>query len=169
MSSSPVRHLVYLSLGSNLGDRLANLHQAICRLPSQVEVITASRVYETPPWGFLNQPAFLNQVVEARTALPPSLLLEYVKGIEAEMGRMLTFRYGPRSIDIDILLYDDLQLNTPELVIPHARLAERAFVLVPLAEMAAERVPPGMQLSVAELAAAADQSGIHVYKPGGKA
>lgn len=168
MSISPVRHLVYLSLGSNLGERHANLHQAICRLPGQVEVVTASQVYETPPWGYPNQPAFLNQVVEARTALPPRLLLEYVKGIENEMGRQLTFRYGPRSIDIDILLYDDLLLNTPELTIPHARLAERAFVLVPLAELAPDRVPPGLEKTIAQLAQEADRNGIHLYKPGGK-
>ena len=169
MMRSPVRHLVYLSLGSNLGDRRANLHQAICRLPGQVEVITASQVYETPPWGVANQPVFLNQVVEARTALPPRLLLDYLKQVEEEMGRRITYRFGPRNIDIDILLYDDLQLNTPELTIPHARIAERAFVLVPLAELAPERVLPGTDKTIAELAQQADRSGIHLFQPGGSA
>ena len=118
--------------------------QAACSaLAPSVQLLQASPVYETPPWGFLDQPAFLNQVLQAETGLPPLDLLAFLKDLETELGRQPNFRYGPRLIDMDILLYDDLVLSLPGLEIPHPRLAERAFVLVPLADLAPDLCYPG--------------------------
>ncbi len=147
---APMSHTVYLGLGTNLGDRLANL-QAVravftplqTALAPSVRLLQASPIYETEPWGFLDQPAFLNQVLQAETDLPPLDLLAYLKDLEMQLGRQPNFRYGPRLIDIDILLYDDLVLSLPGLEIPHPRLAERAFVLVPLADLAPDLRYPG--------------------------
>ncbi len=136
-------HTIYLGLGTNQGDRLTNLlaaraafTPASSALAPSVRLLQASPIYETEPWGFLDQPAFLNQVVKAETGLPPLDLLVYLKELEVQLGRLPNFRYGPRLIDIDILLYDDLVLSLPGLEIPHPRLAERAFVLAPLADLA---------------------------------
>jgi 2-amino-4-hydroxy-6-hydroxymethyldihydropteridine diphosphokinase len=125
----------FLGLGTNLGDRHANLAAAVTALAAAGNVTRTSRRYETAPVGFLSQPRFLNQVVELDTALPPLELFHAVKHIETAMGRTGAFRNGPRLIDIDILLYDDVVLSTPELTIPHPRLTHRAFVLRPLAEL----------------------------------
>lgn len=127
--------LAYLGLGTNLGDRHANLTAAVAALAAAGTVTRTSRRYETAPVGFGQQPRFLNQVVELDTTLAPLDLFRTVKQIEQQMGRTGTFRNGPRLIDIDILLYDDVVLNTPELNIPHPRLTHRAFVLRPLAEL----------------------------------
>ena len=156
-------HLVYLALGTNLGDRLANLRAAIQALPPAVRPLKPSPVYETPPWGYLDQPAFLNQVIQARTDLPPLDLLDLLKQLEVRLGRRSGMRYGPRLIDLDILLYDDLQLETPALTIPHPRLAERAFVLAPLADLAPGLRPPGMSLSISEMLERVDRAGIELY------
>jgi len=131
-----MQHSVYLALGANLGDRLAALSAAAAALPPAVMVAARSPVYETPPWGFTDQPAFLNQALRAATALSPLALLAYLKQIEARLGRQPTIRNGPRVIDLDILFYDDLNLSTPVLTIPHPRLHERAFVLQPLTAIA---------------------------------
>src|SRR5215216_6197 len=112
-------HTVYLALGSNLGDRLANLKQAIDSLTPQMEVRAKSFVYETPPWGYEDQPKFLNQVVKAKTYLDPEPLLKHLKRLEVALGRQASFPNGPRLIDMDILFYDELIVNTPSLVIPH--------------------------------------------------
>jgi 2-amino-4-hydroxy-6-hydroxymethyldihydropteridine diphosphokinase len=125
----------YLGLGTNLGDRHANLDAAVKALAAAGEVTRTSRRYETAPVGFLHQPRFLNQVVELETSLQPLPLFRAIKQIEAGMGRTGAFRNGPRLIDIDILLYDDVVLSTPQLTIPHPRLTHRAFVLRPLAEL----------------------------------
>ena len=138
-----MKHIVYLGLGTNQSDRLANLQAAreiftpspAFPIPS-VHLLQASPIYETEPWGYLDQPAFLNQALEVETALPPPDLLAYLKNLEVQLGRQPNFRYGPRLIDIDILLYDDLVLSLPGLDIPHPRLAERAFVLAPLVDLA---------------------------------
>jgi 2-amino-4-hydroxy-6-hydroxymethyldihydropteridine diphosphokinase len=153
-------HTVFLSLGSNLGDRQANLREAIRRLAPQVIVTAESPMYDTPPWGEKNQPTFLNMAVKGDTDLPPMDLRDLVKQIEADMGRKPSYRWGPRSIDIDILLYGDLIMDTPRLTIPHARMHERGFVLVPLDAIAAEVRHPVLGLSIHELLQRVDTSGI---------
>ncbi len=155
--------ITYLALGTNLGDRLANLRLAIDALAPQVRVVARSHVYETAAWGYEDQPAFLNMALRAETELIPSALLAYLKKLEAELGRQPNFRWGPRLIDIDILLYDDLVLDAPELNIPHARLHERAFVLVPLADLAPALVHPRLGKTIRQLASEVDTSGIRRF------
>jgi 2-amino-4-hydroxy-6-hydroxymethyldihydropteridine diphosphokinase len=158
-------HIVYLALGTNLGDRLANLKQAIISLTPQMDVTTKSQVYETPPWGYEDQPKFLNQVIKAKTYLEPEPLLKHLKRLEVALGRETSFPNGPRSIDIDLLFYDDLIVNKPSLVIPHPRLHERAFVLRPLMDIAPDLVHPVVKKTVRELAAQCDMSGIETFAP----
>ena len=126
---------MYLSLGSNLNDRYANLQRAIAGLQKHFTITAISPVYLTEPWGDTDQPAFLNICVAAATTTPPLDALRLIKALEADMGREPTRRWGPRLIDIDILFYDKLILADQELTIPHPRIAERAFVLAPLADI----------------------------------
>lgn len=135
-------HVAYLGLGSNIGDRDANLAAAIQALGDVVTVDRVSSVYDTAPMHVTDQPRFHNLVCQATTDLTPSALLRAAKAIERHLGRADGPRYGPRLIDIDVLLYDSLVLNTDELTVPHPRLAERAFVLAPLAEIDPELVHP---------------------------
>jgi 2-amino-4-hydroxy-6-hydroxymethyldihydropteridine diphosphokinase len=128
---------IYLSLGSNIGDRERNLRKAVEQLASQdVRVLRSSRIYETEPVDYKDQGWFLNQVVEAETALFPMQLLTRIGRVEREMGRVRRVRKGPRTIDIDILFYGAAIVGTARLEIPHPRIAERRFVLAPLAELA---------------------------------
>ncbi len=140
--------LAFLGLGSNLGDRARMLSAASDRLAGpDVRILRRSHVYESPPWGMTDQPLFLNQVIEVETTLPAPRLLARCREIEDALGRVRRERWGPRTIDIDILLYGDLVIQTPDLVVPHAELRRRAFVLVPLAELApALRLPTGETL-----------------------
>jgi 2-amino-4-hydroxy-6-hydroxymethyldihydropteridine diphosphokinase len=128
--------IVYIALGSNLGDRKVNLETAIDNLPPKVWVLAQSKIYQTAPWGYDDQPDYLNQVIKCETMLSPEELWRYVNELENQLGRQPTFRYGPRLIDIDILFYGDLVLHSPDLIIPHPRLHERSFVLVPLNDLA---------------------------------
>jgi GTP cyclohydrolase-4 len=153
-------HLVYLGLGANLGDRQGNLVQAIQSIRASASVESIASFYETKPVGYLDQPDFLNTTVQISTDLSPLELLHFLKQIERQMGRQASFRNAPRPIDVDILLYDDLILDTPDLVIPHPRMVERAFVLVPLAEIAPTVVHPVLKQSISELLGRIDQSGI---------
>jgi 2-amino-4-hydroxy-6-hydroxymethyldihydropteridine diphosphokinase len=141
--------LVYLGLGSNLGDRRANLEAAIEKLA--LDVKRRSSIYETEPRDFRNQPWFLNQVVEAETDLFPRQLLSHIQKVERDLGRKRTVAKGPRTIDIDILLYGNGVIKTSDLEIPHPRLAERRFVLEPLAELAPDLRHPVTNQSVREL------------------
>ena len=161
-------HTVYLALGSNLDDRLTNLKQAITSLSPQMEVKAKSRVYETPPWGYADQPMFLNQVIKANTYLEFEPLLKHIKRLETALGRKPSFKNGPRLIDLDILFYDDLVLDTPSLVIPHPHMHERAFVLMPLNDIAPDLMHPTLSKTVREMLALCDTSGITVYKKNDK-
>jgi len=159
-----MEHIIYLALGSNMGNRLANLKAAISNLTPQMAVKNKSSVYETPPWGFTAQAEFLNQVIMAETYLKPQALLGHLKRLETALGRVPNFQNGPRLIDIDILFFDDLVLDTPRLVIPHPRLHERAFVLVPLAEIAPDLVHPVLGKPIHELLDRLDRSDIKLFK-----
>lgn len=153
-------HSVFLALGSNLGNRLANLKEAIASLPPQMEVKAKSDVYETSPWGYKDQAMFLNQVVRAETYLKPEPLLRHLKRLEVALGRKPTFENGPRLIDIDILFYDDLVLYSPTLTIPHPSMHERGFVLVPMMDIAPDFEHPVKKKTIRELALFADVNGI---------
>ena len=143
---------VYLSLGSNVGDREANLRVAIATLADAgVSVRKTSAIYETEPVDFLEQPWFLNCVVEGQTQRGPRPLLVALRGIEARMGSVKPIPKGPRLIDIDLLLYGDRIIDTPELQVPHPRMTQRRFVLVPLAEIAPEFRHPASGLTVSEM------------------
>lgn len=140
-----------LGLGSNLGERADFLHQARIALESIWEAPRYSRIYETMPWGVKDQPRFLNQVAYGWTHYSPTNLLKEIKKIEQDLGRVEGPRYGPRNIDIDILYYGDWIFVSDVLAIPHPRLAERAFTLVPLAEILPEFEHPLMHKSQSEL------------------
>jgi 2-amino-4-hydroxy-6-hydroxymethyldihydropteridine diphosphokinase len=156
-------HIIFLALGTNLGERLQNLRAAINAFGPQIRVLEESRVYETEPWGYADQPAFLNMVVRAETDLSPRDLLDRIKELESSLGRIPNFRNGPRLIDLDILFYDDLILNTPGLVIPHPRLQERAFVAVPLADVAHAMMHPVSGHGVAQIVESLDRQGVNEF------
>ncbi len=145
---------VFLGIGTNLGDRERNLQEARTALNQRLEILKESSIYQTAPWGYLDQPAFLNQVIEAQTALSSLNLLDFLKQTEKQLGRQANFRFGPRLIDLDILFYGNRIIQTPRLQVPHPRLSERAFVLIPLAEIAPEFVHPQNKQTVTQLLAA---------------
>ena len=160
---------VYLGLGTNLGSRSANLEQALQRIKKFpqtdngaahpnlfAKVNRASSIYETQPWGYLDQGPFLNQVLEVETNISPQLLLAEIKAAEQSLGREPGIRYGPRLIDIDILFYGDQVIDSPDLTVPHPRLHLRSFVLVPLAELAPGLVHPILDVRVDDLCARAE-------------
>jgi 2-amino-4-hydroxy-6-hydroxymethyldihydropteridine diphosphokinase len=158
-------HIVYIALGTNVGDRLANLHAALAALPAIITVQAQSPIYETEPWGYTDQPAFLNMVLDGQTGLSPLELLTQLKHLELTLGRTSTFRNGPRLIDLDMLFYDDLAIDTPPLVIPHPRLHERAFVLIPLAQLAPKLVHPVLGRTVSQLLETVDSRGVTLFRP----
>ena len=152
MAESKTR--VQLSLGSNVGDRGAMLRaalEALARLPG-VELLEVSHCYETEPLGVTDQPAFYNLAAEIETALGPLELLNAVKVIERGLGRRFSSRWGPREIDIDLILWGAQVMDTPSLTLPHQEFRNRAFVLEPMAEIAPDAVDPVSGLTVAELA-----------------
>ncbi|MFQ5408887.1 MAG: 2-amino-4-hydroxy-6-hydroxymethyldihydropteridine diphosphokinase [Anaerolineales bacterium] len=152
-----------LALGANLGDRAANLRAALEALPPHARVVQSSPVYETAPQYVTDQPRFLNMAAQVETELSPVDLLQRLKSIEHALGRTATRRYGPRVIDIDILFYADETVSAPTLQIPHPRIAERAFVLRPLADIAPDWVHPTSGQTVADmLADLPDDGGIEL-------
>jgi 2-amino-4-hydroxy-6-hydroxymethyldihydropteridine diphosphokinase len=152
---------VYLSIGSNIGDRAANLRAAIRSLSAaRFDVLQVSSFYETEPVGYLDQPWFLNCVVEGETARRPLELLDSFRALQMIFRSKKEFTNGPRILDIDILLYGDLSLNTPDLQIPHPRMLQRKFVLVPLAEIAPRLQHPSWNATVCELLARSTDSSV---------
>lgn len=149
---------IALALGSNQDDRLAALRAAVAGLAPYVDVTAVSPVYETKPVYIGDQPDFLNAAVTGETRLAPLTLLWNLKQLEIELGRMPTFHYGPRLIDIDILFYGDQVFSSPELHIPHPRMAEREFVLRPLADIVPDWQHPESGLTVAKMLAALPES-----------
>lgn len=159
---------IFLALGSNLGDRRANLDAAIVALPPQVTVLERSPVYETDPRYVVDQPQFLNMALHGRTSLDAPALLRQIKAIERKLGRVETIRFGPRVIDLDIVFFGDEIIRTPELTVPHPLLAERAFVLRPLADIAPDRRHPATGRTVREmLAELGDDGGLRRFTGGG--
>jgi len=141
----------YIGLGANLGDREATLREAVGRLEALGEVTAVSSLYETEPVGFRDQPPFLNAVVRLQTARSPGDLMQGLLAIEQAMGRVRTFRNAPRTLDLDLLLFGDKHIATAKLTLPHPHLHERAFVLVPLAEIGPTAVHPTFQRTIREL------------------
>ena len=145
-------HTAYVALGSNLGDKEANLRKALELLEERgVEVVKTSSFICTEPYGVTDQPQFLNGVCEVRTSMPPLALLHTLLEIEQEMGRVRLRHWGERNIDLDLLLYEDVVMDTPELILPHPDMQNRDFVLLQLAEIAPELVHPILQKSIEEL------------------
>jgi 2-amino-4-hydroxy-6-hydroxymethyldihydropteridine diphosphokinase len=150
---------VLLGFGGNLGDPAATIDAALARLDaSGVAILARSGFYRTPPWGPVAQPDFINLCALAETAIPPGALLALTQALEREFGREPGPRWGPRPLDIDILDYDGLVIKQADLVLPHPRMCERAFVLVPLAEIVPERMVAGRKLR--EWAEASDRAGV---------
>ncbi|MGH6790694.1 MAG: 2-amino-4-hydroxy-6-hydroxymethyldihydropteridine diphosphokinase [Pseudolabrys sp.] len=166
MSEAP-RAQVYLAFGGNVGDSRAILDRAVTRLcdGKDVTLIARSCDYRTPPWGVKDQPPFINLCIAAETGLKPRELLARAHEVERALGRDRAHetRWGPRTVDIDIVAYDDVALDGPDLILPHPLLFERAFVLLPLAEIAGERVIAGRRID--DAAKAADAAGIERLPP----
>lgn len=158
----------YIALGANLGDREQTLTEAIQMLNdhSDIEIVRCSGLYETDPVGYIDQPSFLNMVLMLRTTLEPESLLMSMLDVENRLGRVRDIRWGPRTVDLDLLWMDNQQLHTEHLELPHPRMYERAFVLVPLAELVSSDHHPelfqSIQQSLTDIEA--EQQGIHYVK-----
>lgn len=163
--------IVFVGVGSNLNDRQAQIQQALDLLQQDqgMEILRSSSLYETEPVGVQHQSLFLNAVVQLSTEYSPQDLLAVLQSIEKRMGSQRTSRWGPRCIDLDLLLYDNKLIDQPDLIVPHPELADRAFVLVPLVEIAPSVVHPQRGKSMAELlACTGDTKRVWRYRPRGK-
>lgn len=157
---------VYIGLGSNLGDRVAHLREAVRRMSDVLTVERVSNLYVAAPLGYVRHDAFINAVVQASVQLKPLELLRELQQIERAMGRRIGVEYGPRLIDLDILLFGTMQVETIDLMIPHPRLPQRAFVLKPLAELAPNLMHPVLYYTIGQLLNDADDVGqVQLYTP----
>ena len=145
--------IAYIGLGSNLNDKMGNLNKAVelIEKSSEVKVFKRSSVYQTEPVGIKNQPLFLNMVLEVDTEISPFELLGFLQDIERKMGRKREKKWGPRNMDLDLLLYEDQVISSAELTLPHTQMHLRKFVLVPLAEIAKDKIHPLMQRTILDL------------------
>ncbi|RLE25786.1 MAG: 2-amino-4-hydroxy-6-hydroxymethyldihydropteridine diphosphokinase [Actinobacteria bacterium] len=167
-TSDKVRRLhATIGFGSNLGDSAASIQAAVGCLAARADttLISVSHLYRTPPWGETDQPWFLNACALIATTLSPIELLKACKKCESKIGRQASYRWGPREIDIDILTYADENIDSESLTIPHRELLNRAFVLIPLAEIASELVPAGGGTTIGEAAATIDRTGVEKWEP----
>lgn len=159
-------HTVYIGLGSNLGDRVAHLREAVQRLGAIATIEKASRLYVAAPLGYVRDDAFINAVVSGTTTLKPLELLEMMQAIEQGMGRRPGVQFGPRPIDLDLLFYDAVQIETRKLTVPHPRIHQRAFVLKPLAEIAPNLMHPVLYYTISQLLQdAEDAEQVQIYAP----
>ena len=145
------QNTIYLSLGTNLGNKKENIDKAIELLKQKINIINTSKTYETKPFGYKDQDNFNNLVLKATTILQPQELLFFTQFIEQQLGRKVTFRNGPRIIDIDILFYSDLVQDSNDLTIPHPNLQERDFILQPLSEIEPDLIHPILNKTIKEL------------------
>lgn len=169
MREESVQHpgeYAYIALGSNLGEREETLQAAVAQLHNhpEIEVVQCSSIYETDPVGYTEQPAFLNMVLLIRTSLAPLALLHYMQRIEKQLGRTRDIHWGPRTIDLDLLIADRVEMNSSELTLPHPRMLERAFVLVPMWEIMSERPVHGKQTIWNALEKLNGKEGIRFWK-----
>jgi 2-amino-4-hydroxy-6-hydroxymethyldihydropteridine diphosphokinase len=157
---------VYIGLGSNLGDRVAYLREAVQRLRAIITIEKVSRLYVAAPLGYVRDDAFVNAVMQAKTTLKPIELLEMMQGIEMAMGRRPGVQFGPRPIDLDMLFYDAIQMETRKLTVPHPLIPQRAFVLKPLSEIAPNLMHPVLYYTVSQLLQDADDADqVQIYSP----
>jgi 2-amino-4-hydroxy-6-hydroxymethyldihydropteridine diphosphokinase len=162
-----MENYAYIALGSNIGNRLYYLREAVKALDNheQISVIATSSIYETEPVGYINQDKFLNMVIKITTILSPFALLEVTQKIEQKFGRKREIRWGPRTLDLDILLYNHENIETEQLVIPHPRMTERAFVMIPLLELNHHIYIPNVSQCLEDLIdRLPDREGVHVWK-----
>jgi 2-amino-4-hydroxy-6-hydroxymethyldihydropteridine diphosphokinase len=159
-------HSVYIGLGSNLGDRVDNLRDAVHRLGSLIRITQVSQLYVAAPLGYVRDDAYINAVLHGATTMTPMDLLGMLQSIEVAMGRRPGVQFGPRPIDLDILFYDSIQMETLKLTIPHPRLAERAFVLKPLADIAPNLMHPVLYYTILQLLTDAEEADqVQIYDP----
>jgi 2-amino-4-hydroxy-6-hydroxymethyldihydropteridine diphosphokinase len=166
MGEAMKEHEVYIGLGSNLGDRVAHLREAVHRLGSLIQIEQVSQLYVAAPLGYVQDDAYINAVLYGKTTMTPMDLLGMMQSIEAAMGRRPGVQFGPRPIDLDLLFYDAIQMETYKLTIPHPRLAQRAFVLKPLADIAPDLMHPVLYYTISELLAdTEDANQVQLYIP----
>jgi 2-amino-4-hydroxy-6-hydroxymethyldihydropteridine diphosphokinase len=165
-SQQQLKSLAYIGLGSNIEDREFHLIGAIRQLNAHPDITVkrCSTIYETDPVGYTEQAAFLNMVICIETELTPALLFDYMLEVEHKLGRTRDIRWGPRTIDLDLLLFGDLMIDTPELLVPHPRMKERAFVLIPLLEIAGQETIQGFASLTHDLMSRDEKEGVKRWK-----